>query len=210
MKHIDPEQRIATITDSVTEESYSERYDYLIVASGLRRVWPVVPQSLTKKSYLYETSEHIHAVKKSAGGVVVVGGGKLNGTNPRTQLTRFTGAVGIEMATELKTVSPDLDVTLVHSRDRLLSAEPLPEEFKDKTLDLVRESGVKVILGHRVLETTKIEDRPGQPSWKLKLSDGTTMDAGHVISAISRSEPTSSYLPSAAVDSEGQVLVSNT
>ncbi|KAE9972935.1 hypothetical protein BLS_003815 [Venturia inaequalis] len=187
VNHIDPEQRIATITDSITEQSHTENYDYLVVASGLRRVWPVVPQSLTKKTYLYETSEHIHTVRESAG-----------------------GAVGIEMATELKTVSPNLDVTLIHSRDRLLSAEPLPEEFKDKTLDLVRESGVKVILGHRVLETKKFEDRPGPPLWKLTLSDGTIMHAGHVISAISRSIPTSSYLPQAAVDSEGQVLVSNT
>lgn len=114
------------------------------------------------------------------------------------------------MATELKTVYPDLDVTLVHSRDKLLSAEPLPEEFKDKTLELVRESGVKVILGHRVLEIKKVEDRPGKPLWKLKLSDGTSMHAGHVISAISRPVSTSSYLPSAAVDEEGQVLVSKT
>lgn len=78
VKYIDPEQRTATITNLVTEESYTEKYDYLIVASGLRRVWPVVPQSLTKKTYLYETSEYIHAVKESAGGVVVVGGGKSN------------------------------------------------------------------------------------------------------------------------------------
>lgn len=114
------------------------------------------------------------------------------------------------MATELKTVSPDLDVTLIHSRDKLLSAEPLPEQFKDKTLDLVRESGVKVILGHRVLETTKVEGRPGKPLWKLKLSDGTIIHTGHVISAISRSVPTSSYLPSAAIDGEGQVMVNKT
>lgn len=78
VKHVDPEQRTATITNSITEESHTENYDYLIVASGLRRVWPVVPQSLTKKSYLYETSEHIHAVRNSADGVVVVGGGKPN------------------------------------------------------------------------------------------------------------------------------------
>lgn len=76
VKHIDPEQRIATITNSITEKSYTENYDYLIVASGLRRVWPVVPQSLTKKTYLYEASEHIHAVRESADGVVVIGGGR--------------------------------------------------------------------------------------------------------------------------------------
>lgn len=114
------------------------------------------------------------------------------------------------MATEIKMVSPDLEVTLIHSREKLLSAEPLPDEFKDKTLDLVRESGVKVILGHRVLDTTKVTSGPGKFTWKLKLSDGTSMTAGHVISAISRPIPTSSYLPSAALDNEGQVEISKT
>ena len=113
------------------------------------------------------------------------------------------------MAAELRMVSPDLDVTLVHSRDKLLSAEPLPDEFKDKTLGLVRESGVRVLLGHRVVENTKIETSSGKTAWKLKLSDGTSMVAGHVISAISRSIPTTSYLPDAALDSEGLVKVNN-
>jgi NADPH-dependent 2,4-dienoyl-CoA reductase/sulfur reductase-like enzyme len=77
VKQIEPKERIATIQNTATHELRTENYDYLIVASGLRRVWPVVPQSLTKKTYTYETSEHIHAVKESsADGVVVVGGGK--------------------------------------------------------------------------------------------------------------------------------------
>lgn len=75
MKQIEVEQRIATIKNIATQEVHNKSYDYLIVASGLRRVWPVVPQSLTKKTYMFETSEHIHAVKNSADGVVVVGGG---------------------------------------------------------------------------------------------------------------------------------------
>jgi hypothetical protein len=122
----------------------------------------------------------------------------------------LAGAVGIEMAAELKMVSPDLDVTLIHSRDKLLSAEPLPDDFKDKTLDLVRESGVKVILGHRVLDTTKVATECGKTAWKLELSDGTSMMAGHVVSAISKSVPTSSYLPAAALNSDGYVRIHDT
>lgn len=78
VKHIEAGQRVATIENTVSEETYMESYDYLIVASGLRRVWPVVPQSLTKKTFLFETSEEIHAVKNSTGGVVVVGGGEFS------------------------------------------------------------------------------------------------------------------------------------
>jgi hypothetical protein len=120
------------------------------------------------------------------------------------------GAVGIEMAAELKTVSPDLDVILIHSRDKLLSAEPLPDELKDKTLDLLHESGVKVVLGHRVVKKTKVVPSTGKSAWKLQLSDGTSMIAGHVISAISRSIPTSSYLPSTVLDNDGLVKIHDT
>jgi NADH dehydrogenase FAD-containing subunit len=81
VKQIEAEQRIATITNTATQEMHTESYDYLIVASGLRRVWPVVPQSLTRKTYMFETREHIHAVKDSADGIVIVGGGKCLSTS---------------------------------------------------------------------------------------------------------------------------------
>jgi hypothetical protein len=78
VNHIEAEHRVATIAKTATQEIHTENYDYLIVASGLRRVWPVVPQSLTKKTYMFEASEHIHAVNNTPGGVIVIGGGKSN------------------------------------------------------------------------------------------------------------------------------------
>ena len=50
-------------------------YDYLVAAAGLRRVWPVVPQSLRRKQYLFEMGDHIRAVTNTRHDVVVVGGG---------------------------------------------------------------------------------------------------------------------------------------
>lgn len=114
------------------------------------------------------------------------------------------------MATEIKMISPNLDVTLIHSRDKLLSAEPLPDEFKTRALDMVRETGVKVLLGHRVLETTKMETGIGKAVWKLKLDNGATMTTGRVINAISKSIPTSSFLPTTALDSECYVRINDT
>lgn len=50
-------------------------YDFFVAASGLRRVWPVVPQSTIKEKYLKEAQGQIHTLK-NANGVVVVGGGR--------------------------------------------------------------------------------------------------------------------------------------
>lgn len=111
------------------------------------------------------------------------------------------------MASEIKLVEPWQKVTLVHSRDRLLSAEPLPDEFKERSLEVLQEAGVNVILGQRATDTTAIQSDDGSTSWRLTLSGGQQIVAGHVITAISRSTPTSAYLPPAALDKDGYVKI---
>ncbi|KAF2093589.1 FAD/NAD(P)-binding domain-containing protein [Rhizodiscina lignyota] len=190
---IDTSKHTASITRIDTSEPEQHRYDYLIAASGLRRVWPTVPQSLTKKSYILEAERHIDAVKDAHSGVVVVGG----------------GAVGVEMAAELKVAQPQLKVTLIHSRDKLLSNEPLPDELKDKTCDLLKEGGVEVVLGRRVVHVEPITKPDGKKCNELELSDGTRMRACQIISAISKPVPTTTYLPLECLNTDGLVKVNN-
>jgi NADH dehydrogenase FAD-containing subunit len=116
------------------------------------------------------------------------------------------GAVGIEIAAELKMLYPHLKVTLIHSRQRILSSEDLSDEFKDLALDLVHEAGVETILGARVKETIKNSDSDST-SYEVILSDGRRVQAGFVINAISKFHPTATYLPSTAVDEEGYVKI---
>lgn len=111
------------------------------------------------------------------------------------------------MAAEIKLVLPDQKVTLVHSRDKLCSSEPLPDEFKDRCLLALREAGVETIMGQRVTGTETSRSPSGEPTWELTLADGSTIRAGHVIHAISRSIPSSTYLPASALDDEGYVRV---
>ncbi|KAM3424640.1 hypothetical protein BST61_g6628 [Cercospora zeina] len=185
VQRIDPDRMVATLKDLKNGEATEHSYDYVIAATGLRRPWPTVPQSLTQDKYMQETSDHVKLVRNAGEGVVVVGG----------------GAVGIEMAAELKVVYPSLNVTLVQSRIELLSAEPLPEDFKSTTLSLLRETGVDVILGRgRVTSTTPIPNDSGRPLYNLTLADGTTLKASHVINAVSHPQPTASYLPSSFLD----------
>ncbi len=63
------------VVSTPTQGDVVREYDYLVAATGLRRVWPVVPQSQTRESYLDEVGGHIDTLKASDG-VVVVGGGE--------------------------------------------------------------------------------------------------------------------------------------
>lgn len=188
---VDCEAKRATTIDNTTKLPTTHEYDYFIAATGLRRVWPVVPQSLTRKQYLLEAEEHIHAVANAQHGVVVVGG----------------GAVGIEMAAELKLVEPNVKVFLIHSREKLLSSENLSDECKDKALELLKESGVEVLLNHRLATTTKAETTDGSSKYELEFTNGHKMAASEVIMAVSKSKSTATYLPSSALDEEGYVKI---
>lgn len=110
------------------------------------------------------------------------------------------------MAAEIKLLYPQLQVTLIHSRERLLSAEPLPDDFKDRVGAVIRESGVELVLGQRVVNSTAVDEKAGRV-WSLTLADGRAIKAGHVLSAVSRCTPTSSYLPPQALDDEGHVRI---
>lgn len=121
----------------------------------------------------------------------------------------MAGAVGVEMAAELKMLEPQQKVTLVHSRDRLLSSEPLPDDFAEQVYSILQEGGVEVILGQRVVETTAVDAEADQQLWRLTLGDGRQITTGHVLSAISRTIPTSTYLPQHLLDEAGYVKVNS-
>jgi NADH dehydrogenase FAD-containing subunit len=190
---VDCETKTAITVDGTTKIPTEHQYDYFVAATGLRRVWPVVPQSLTRKQYLHEVEDHIHAVANAQHGVVVVGG----------------GAVGIEMAAELKLVKPDINVSLIHSREKLLSSEPLPDECKDRALELLKDAGVEVLMSHRLASTTKVETTDGSTKYELEFTNGHKIAASEVIMAVSKSKSTATYLPSTALDEEGYVKIEN-
>jgi NADH dehydrogenase FAD-containing subunit len=117
------------------------------------------------------------------------------------------GAVGIEMAAEIKIVHPTKSVKLIHSHEKLLSSEPLLDDLKDKTLELLEEGGVEVLLGQRVTSATEIKSDDGIKLYKVVLGDGRVFSASHVIWAISKAVPTTTYLPPSALDSNQLVKI---
>ncbi|KAJ5970101.1 FAD-dependent pyridine nucleotide-disulfide oxidoreductase [Penicillium vulpinum] len=188
---VDFNAKVAHIVDAETKSNHTEPYDYLVASSGLRRSFPTVPQSLRRDEFLKEAREHMTEVKHARDGIVVVGG----------------GAVGVEMAAELKILNPEQKVTLIHSRKRLLSSEPLPDEFAERVDSILRDTGVEVILGQRVVSTIAVNTKDGTRAWNLILSDGQQLRTGHVLNAVSQSVPTSTYLPKEALNEEGYIKV---
>lgn len=110
--------------------------------------------------------------------------------------------MGTEFAGELKLTHPGKRITLIHSRSHLLSTEPLPEEFKEKALELLIETGVEVLLNTRVLQ---------EASGELQLSTGETIKASAVIWCVGRQHPSTGFLPAAALNPKtGSVRISST
>lgn len=101
-------------------------------------------------------------------------------------------------------VQPDTRVILIHSRNQLLSSEPLPEDFKIQTLTLLQEAGVETVMGKRVQRT--IQDKASRRQ-TLLLNDGSQLTVSEVMNAVSGPKPTTSYLPSVALNSNGEVNV---
>ena len=205
---VDCQAKEAVIDDG--EEPRIIKYDYLIAVTGLRRAYPTVPQSLRRKHLLQEVGSHLGGMEDAGHGVVVIGGGKsiiyLYRCGCVLTSVLVPGAVGIEMAAELKCTRPEITVTLVHSRPKLLSAEPLPDELRDCALDLVRDAGVQTIMDARVTEIEEKSDDDG--TYRLSLSNGGKIDASMVINAVSKFVPTGGeYLPKELLDEQGYVRI---
>ncbi|EGX89573.1 pyridine nucleotide-disulfide oxidoreductase AMID-like, putative [Cordyceps militaris CM01] len=192
LSHVDCAAKTATVLPHGSRHAPTTiEYDYFCAATGYRRVWPVVPQALTYDDYLVETQAHIDTAARAQHGVLVVGG----------------GAVGIEMAAELKLVMPHLRVVLAHSRAQLLSSEGLSDECKDVSLQLLQDAGVEVLLNHRLESHERVPTEDGSAKYRAAFTNGNTIDVSLVIVGVSQSVPATEYLPAAARDAEGRVKI---
>lgn len=107
-------------------------FDYVVLASGRNRSWPTTPRSNTLNDFLSEMGKVKQDIEK-ADVVSVIG----------------AGAVGIEIAGDIKTEFPDKTVNLIHPHENF-PPEPLSLEFKRKIQESIENSGIDVYLNTRV------------------------------------------------------------
>ncbi|KAK4038061.1 putative FAD binding protein [Parachaetomium inaequale] len=141
-------------------------FDFLVVATGTRLAAPgTMPDDDKPPSVRY--LQTYQSGIKSARSVVIIGG----------------GAVGVQMACDLKELYPAKEVTLVHSRAHLMPVyhEGLSNLIKARFAEL----GVKLVTGSRVVVPPggfPNNSNGGKP-FDIQLQDGRTLSAEFAIQA---------------------------
>jgi apoptosis-inducing factor 2 len=138
-----------TVTVDVDGEERKVNYDHLLICSGSRYESRIKAEDIhmnIRAEYLSKLYNEMYDCKS----VLVVGG----------------GAVGVELAAEIATYFPKKDLTLVHSRERLLErCKPSVSTHAQKFLT---KKGVKLVLGERLLKSE---------NGVLVTDKGTTLNA---------------------------------
>ncbi|KAG8895160.1 hypothetical protein FRC00_007869 [Tulasnella sp. 408] len=130
-------------------------YDYLVIASGTTWDGPLaIPKTVEEKDkWIAEWREKF----AKANDIVILGG----------------GAVGAELAGELKHFYPNKHVTLIHAQESLLNAV-YPPKFRKRVTDNLRSYGVNVILEDKATV-------PTQPYTSVTTEKGEKVDADLVV-----------------------------
>lgn len=149
--------------DREWEGSDQVPFDYLTVATGTLLSQPAAMKKDDKQSSVEYLKQHQDAVKR-AKSILIVGG----------------GAVGVQMATDLREYYPDKEITVVHSRVHLMP------QYHHKFHDIVKkrfdELGVKLITGARVKIPSTGFPNNGSP-FEVELTDGQKVSTEFVILA---------------------------
>ncbi|CDR37652.1 CYFA0S01e14202g1_1 [Cyberlindnera fabianii] len=109
------------------------KFDYCVFATGRRRKWPFDPVALTEDQYADEMKKS-KAQVDAAQTITVIGG----------------GALGIEIAGEVKETYPEKKVVLVHPHPFVPPEIYASKNFKDKLADGLESSGVELIFNTRI------------------------------------------------------------
>lgn len=110
-------------------------YDFVVVACGRNRSWPTSPLAYNFESYMNEMEDFNNNVQ-SCDIITIVG----------------AGAVGIEIAGDIKSKYPEKVVNLIHPHSTF-PPEPLTKKFGEAIRDSLERAKVNVMTGLRVKET---------------------------------------------------------
>ncbi|KAF7907833.1 hypothetical protein EAE99_011903 [Botrytis elliptica] len=166
-------------------------YEYLVIATGVSQPAPARLSATDKIGGEGELRGYQKAIR-ACSRIAVVGG----------------GAVGVELATDIKSFLPDKNVTLIHSRDRLLVR--FGPQLHEAAYKRLQELGVKVYLNER---PSLPNSKPFLPSeTEIVFKDGQVETFDLVISCIGQSpnsSPLKTLLPD-AITEDGFIRVEPT
>ncbi|KAI4810394.1 putative oxidoreductase [Aureobasidium sp. EXF-8845] len=138
-------------------------YAYLVIATGTKLTPPSTLPSSDKADGVTYLREHAKKVEQSSN-IAIIGG----------------GAVGVQMATDIKEIYPEKSVTLIHSREQIMNKfKPgLDRIIKDRCEEL----GVQLKLGSRVNLPANGYPTDGS-TFNIELQDGSTVSTDFAVIA---------------------------
>ncbi|PLB45322.1 amid-like NADH oxidoreductase [Aspergillus steynii IBT 23096] len=157
---VEPER---ILLDREWQGSRHINFDYLVVATGTRLAQPAGMKHDDKLSSVAYLQKHQADVQRSRS-ILIVGG----------------GAVGVQMATDLKECYPDKEVTVVQSRAQLMPG--FHEQLHALVKERFDELGVRFVTGLRVVVPEGGFQNDGH-SFEVQLTDGSRISTEFVILA---------------------------
>ncbi|KAK2601698.1 hypothetical protein QQS21_004773 [Conoideocrella luteorostrata] len=168
-------------------------YAYLCVATGTSQTPPAKLRATSDTEGCAEL-QTIQAQVKASQKIAVIG----------------AGAVGVELATDIKSYYPEKDVTLIHSRERLLSR--FGSKLHDHALAMLEKLSIEVLLNQRP-EIPTASERWLAGRRSIQLADGQAVEYDLIIPCtgqVPNSQILESLRPDAISYSTGRILVQPT
>ncbi|THH12756.1 hypothetical protein EW146_g7395 [Bondarzewia mesenterica] len=159
-------------------------YEFLVMATGTRLTPPGTLQSKSKlegMKYLQEHQKHVEKARR----IVIVGG----------------GAVGVQMATDIKEYHPDKTVFLIHSRPHLMNK--FHPKLHEIVMERAKELGIEVVLNERVKIPASGFPLDGS-EFEVELNSGGKLPADFAIVATGQtplSDPLRTLSPTSIIPS---------
>ncbi|XP_006823634.1 ferroptosis suppressor protein 1-like [Saccoglossus kowalevskii] len=186
---IDPENKIVKM-----ENGEEIIYTHLVISTGTSVPFPGklpldVDMSEGKEIY----AKLVQEIEKS-NNIVIIGG----------------GAVGVEMATEIAEDHPKKQVTVIHSKQVLVS-DAFSNKFHKETRRQLDALGVKLILGEKVENMDDLPDHFMEEKFKVTTNKGNEIEANLIIKCTGTKVNTSAYAESlgGSMDEIGQLKVND-
>ncbi|GAF39760.1 CoA-disulfide reductase [Agrilactobacillus composti DSM 18527 = JCM 14202] len=154
--NIEPAKQQLTVHDTLNNETYTETYDELLLATGASPTLPPIKNlDQADNAFVLRTIDNADAMKEF-----------IDINHPKRVAILGGGAIGIELAESFNTLG--LDVTIIERSSTI--ASPYDQEIAEVVAKELRKHDIKILTGHSVasLDNDKHE---------LQLDDGTTLTA---------------------------------
>lgn len=158
---IDPAKKVLTIENMVTEQTFQESYDKLVISTGARPAIPPI-EGIDKPNVF--TLRNVASAERIRNHILQF--------TPQTAVIIGTGFIGLELAENL--TSRGIQVTLVEMADQIMPA--LDREIAGYLETYLKEKGIVLVLGDSAI---KLEG--DNQINKVSLKSGNVLETDFVI-----------------------------